>query len=209
MRQAIKKSLHTFLPCKIAKTPFGQEREAPMLTYIDTAFSPFQVTGIDFHGPLSAKGKPLGLKCYISLFTCATVRAVHLEICSDLTTDTFLLTFQGFIGRRGLPHTIYTDNAQTFQAANRELTEFWKALSATETHRLVAQYGITWKFITPRAAWWGGWWESMIGTTRRCCKESVESVIGHGRRVGHHSIQHRSRPEFKAHNTRHRGRINT
>jgi hypothetical protein len=56
-----------------------------------------------------------------------------------MTTDTFLLTFQRFIGRRGLPHTIYTDNAQTFHAANRELTELWGALSAAKTRRLIAQ----------------------------------------------------------------------
>jgi hypothetical protein len=88
-----------------------------------------------------------------------------------LTTDTFLLIFQGFIGRRGLPHTIYTDNAQTFHAANRELTELWQALSVTTTHRLIAQYGITWKFIESRAAWWGGWWERMIGATKRCLRK--------------------------------------
>ena len=167
-RQAIK-ILHRFcLPCKIAKNPFGKEREAPILTDRLTAFRTFQVTGIDFAGPLYAKGKPLGRKCYIALFTCATVRAVYLEVCSDLTRDTFLLAFQRFIGRRGLPHTIYTDNAQTFQAANRGFSELWEALSATKTHRLVAQYGITWKFIAPRAAWWGGWWERMIGTSKTC-----------------------------------------
>jgi hypothetical protein len=88
-----------------------------------TASRPFQVTGIDFAGPLYANGKPNWRKCYIALFTCSTVRAVHMELCSDLTTDTFLLAFQIFIGRRGLPHTIYTDNVQTFEAAYKELAE--------------------------------------------------------------------------------------
>jgi len=88
-----------------------------------TASRPFQVAGIDFADPLYVKGKRPLRKCCIALFTCATVRAVHLELCSDLTTDTFLLAFQIFIGRRGLPHTIYTDNAQKFHAANRELAE--------------------------------------------------------------------------------------
>ena len=70
-----------------------------------------------------------------------------------MTTDTFLLDFQRFIGRRGLPHTIYTDNAQTFHEANRELTELWGALSVNNMYRLMAQYCIRWKFIVPRAAW--------------------------------------------------------
>jgi hypothetical protein len=64
----------------------------------------------------------------------------------------FLFSFQRFIGRRGLPHTIYTEVAQTFHVTNRELTELWEALSAAKTHRLIAQYGIRSKFIAPRMA---------------------------------------------------------
>ena len=88
------------------------------------------------------------------MFTCATVRAVHLEFCSDLTTDTFLLAFQRFIGRHGLPYTIFTDNAQTFQTASRELADLWRALSAAKTNAHIAQHGFTWKFIVPMAARW-------------------------------------------------------
>jgi hypothetical protein len=51
-RQAIKKVLYTCLPCKIAKNPIGQECEAPMLADRVTASKPFQVTGIDFAGPI-------------------------------------------------------------------------------------------------------------------------------------------------------------
>jgi hypothetical protein len=101
-RQAIKKLLYTCLPCKIAKNPFGLEREAPMPADKITASKPFQVTGIDFAGPLYVKGRPLLKQCYAALFTCPTIRAVYLELCSDITTDTFLLAFQRFIGRRGI-----------------------------------------------------------------------------------------------------------
>jgi hypothetical protein len=96
-----------------------------MLANRVTASKPFQVTGIDFAGPLYVKGKPLLKQSCVALFTCASIRAVHLELCSDMTTDTFLLAFQRFIGRLGIPHSIYTDNAQTFHAANRELTVLW------------------------------------------------------------------------------------
>jgi hypothetical protein len=179
-----------------------------MPTFRVTASRPFQVTGIDFAGPFYAKGKPNGRKCYIALFTCAAVRSVNLELRSDLTTDTFLLVFQRFIGRRGLPHTIYTDSAQTFQAANKELAELWQALSATKTHRLIAQHGITWKFIAPRAARLGGWCERIVGTTKRCLRK----VLGLSQATDEElatTRQHRSRPEFEAHNSEHRGCINT
>jgi len=110
-------------------------------------------------------------KCYITLFTCATTRAVHLELCLDLSTGKFLLALQRFTGRRGLPNTIYTDNAQTFHAANRELRELCTVLSATKSNQYFAEHGIRWKFITPRAAWWGGWWERMVATTKRCLRK--------------------------------------
>jgi len=88
-----------------------------------------------------------------------------------MTTAEFLMAFQRFIGRRALPHTVYSDNAKTFQTANLELTEVWHALSCSKTHQFLAQNGVTWKFLAPRAALWGGWWERMVGTTKRCLRK--------------------------------------
>jgi hypothetical protein len=110
-------------------------------------------------------------KGYIALFTCATTRAVHLELCTDMSTDKFLLALQRFVGRRGLPHTVYTDNAQTFQATNKHIAQLWSSLFAAKTHHFLAHHNISWKFIAPMAAWWGGWWERMIGTTKRCLRK--------------------------------------
>ena len=49
---------------------------------------PFTVTGIDFTGALYVWINGVENKVYICLFTCATTRGVHLEIVTDLTTDT-------------------------------------------------------------------------------------------------------------------------
>jgi len=73
-----------------------------------------------------------------------------------------------FVSRRRLPHTVYSDNAAIFQAARRELAELCPILNDQQTSHYFAHRGITWKFIAPRAAWWGGWWERMVGTTKRC-----------------------------------------
>jgi len=108
---------------------------------------------------------------YIALFTCATTRAVHFELCTVMTTDKVLLAFKRFVGRRELPHTAYTDNARTFHATNKHLALLWTSLSTAKTHQFIAQNNITWKFIVPRAAWWGGWWERMVGTTKRSLRK--------------------------------------
>jgi hypothetical protein len=55
-------------------------------------------------------------------------------------------------------------------------------MSASKTHQFLAHNGITWKFIAPRAAWWGGWWERMVGTVKRCLRK----VLGQSRLTEEH-----------------------
>jgi hypothetical protein len=113
---------------------------------------PFAVTGIDFAGFLYIEAGSNMRQGYIAFFTCATTCAVQLELCVDLTTDKFLLAFQRFVGRRGLPHTVCTDKVRTFHATYKHLALLWTSLSAAKTHQFLAQNNITWKFIAPRAA---------------------------------------------------------
>jgi len=46
---------------------------------------PFSHTGIDFARPLFVKEDGKSEKAYIFLFTCASIRAVHLELASGLS----------------------------------------------------------------------------------------------------------------------------
>ena len=85
------------------------------------------------------------------LFALYTTRSVHLELCLDLSTDKFLLAFHRFTRRCGLPNTLYTDNAQTFHAANREMRDLCTVLSAAKTHQNLCRTRNSWKFIPPRA----------------------------------------------------------
>ena len=65
---------------------------------------PFAHTGLDFVGPLyihdgkssSEKGSN---KVYICLFTCASTRAIHLELTPSLSIESSLLAFRKFVSR--------------------------------------------------------------------------------------------------------------
>ena len=148
--------------------------EAPLPADRVRSSSPFSVTGLDFAGPLYTRQGGTLQKVYILLLTCAITRAVHLELTSDLSLDKFLQAFQRFISRRGIPHTVYSYNAKTFHAANTELRELCDIFHNDRTSQFFATNGIHWKFIAPRAAWWGGWWERMVGTVKR----SLRKVLG-------------------------------
>ncbi|RLU25950.1 hypothetical protein DMN91_002113 [Ooceraea biroi] len=59
--------------------------------------TPFASTGIDFCGPFYVKEKKHRncgrVKVYVCVFVCMTVKALHLEVVSNLTTDGFLAAF--------------------------------------------------------------------------------------------------------------------
>ena len=80
----------------------------------------FQSTGTDFAGPLFVKdiySKTSEMyKCYICLFTCATSRAVHLELTPDMTTSAFIRSVKRFVSRRGTPSLLVSDNFKSFKS---------------------------------------------------------------------------------------------
>ncbi|GFU89308.1 integrase catalytic domain-containing protein [Trichonephila clavipes] len=112
-----------------------------------TDCAPFEIVGIDLAGPLFLKD---GRKVWITLFTCAVYRAIHLELVNSLTSDAFLLALRCFIARLGRPRTIYCDNGTNFRGAFNYLSKLnWsKIVEETRTPKIL------WKFIPPTAAWW-------------------------------------------------------
>ncbi|TKR72092.1 hypothetical protein L596_019605 [Steinernema carpocapsae] len=114
---------------------------------------PFQHIGIDYFGPIDYKtdsgtrGKGYGF-----ILTCATTRLVHLELVTNLTTSSFIMAFQRFIGRRGVPETVTSDNATTFKAAEKILLDMAQnRKDDAEIVTFMANNSITWHYITPHS----------------------------------------------------------
>ena len=123
---------------------------------------PFTNTGVDYFGPLRVKIGRRVEKRWICLFTCLTVRAVHLEIVHSLSAASFIMAFQRFINRRGKPSIMRSDNGTNFVAANREL------------HEQLAERDIQWMFNPPGASHFGGVWERLI----RSCRTAMLVIMG-------------------------------
>ena len=94
------------------------------------ASPPFTTTGVDYAGPLYLKR---GNKVWICLFTCCVMRAVHLELVSDMTPKAFILCLRRFSDRRGTPLRIVSDNSKTFKAANKILLSLQQNLKYSST----------------------------------------------------------------------------
>jgi len=143
---------------------------------------PFANTGIDFCGPFYIKEKKYRnrtrIKAYVCVFVCLTIKAVHFELVSDLSSDGFIAALRRFVARRGLPNHVYSDNGTNFVGANSQLKEMY-ALFNSERHkerinRFSNEHRITWHFIPPMAPHFGGLWE----VTVKLFKHHFKRVVG-------------------------------
>ena len=55
-------------------------------------------SGVDYFGPFYVKQGRSTIKRYGCLFTCLNMRAAHVEVTPDLTTDLFINAIRRFIG---------------------------------------------------------------------------------------------------------------
>ena len=143
----------TFLPPPTADIPSYR---------LESDFA-FQHTGLDFCGPLYVKEKCCEnsfTKVYILLLTCATSRALHLELVPDMGDESFIRGIIRFFARKGYPELVIHDNAKTFKS--REVKHFF------------LKQGIKQEFILALAPWWGGFYERLV----RNVKSSLRKILG-------------------------------
>ncbi|GFR00906.1 integrase catalytic domain-containing protein [Trichonephila clavata] len=134
----------------------------------------FSVCGLDFAGPLYVNNFGELQKSYIVLFTCGVTRALHLELVSDMTTNSFLLSFRRFLARRENCKVIYSDNAKIFLKSKKEIENLCSILSQSVVQNFIAKERIIWKNIIERSPWWGGFYEQLV----RSVKESQHKILG-------------------------------
>lgn len=134
--------------------------------------NPFHTTGVDYAGPFiikDRKGRGCKLiKGYICLFVCFTSKAVHIELVTSLSSESFIAALRRFVCRRGKPSHIYSDNATNFTAANKELVHLQNFVYGIrdEIQNHCANEHIQWHFIPPGSPHFGGIWESGIKSTK-------------------------------------------
>ncbi|KFD67379.1 hypothetical protein M514_11047, partial [Trichuris suis] len=173
-RSAVKRIVRGCVICRrFSSNPFGQKM-APLPGDRITPAFPFERTGVDFAGLLYVKRGNGSRKAYICLFTCMTIRAIHLELVQNMSVEHFLLALRRFIARRGKPTMLQSDNFTTFKASNRELCRLFSKRNVGQIRQNLSVEGIVWKFITERAPWTGGYWERLV----RSVKEPLRKVLG-------------------------------
>ena len=152
-RQFVKRILKACFYCpKLEGKAYQAPPTAPLPDFRVCEAPQFAHTGIDFAGPLYAKGNQGTIqKCYITLFSCCVTRAGHLELIEGLSAMNVMNTLRKFCARRGTPSLILTDNAKTFKTTARLVENLYANKGVEE---FLLEKRIKCKFNLERASWW-------------------------------------------------------
>ena len=120
-----------------------------------TPGSIFEKTGLDYAGPILVKyghvRKPVIVKAYVCVFVSLSVKAVHLELVSDLTSDAFIACLRRFVSRRGYPSLLWSDHGTNFVGTKNEIQEFIEFLREQKMQKSISEFctarHIEWRFI--------------------------------------------------------------
>ena len=134
----------------------------------------FTYVGVNCFGPFQVKRGRSSAKRYGVLFTCLTVRAVHIKAANSLDTDSFLNALRWFITRRGPPEEMCSDNSENFVRGEKELREAIKDWNQSRIHDHLLQFNTKWTFNPPASSHHGGAWERCIRSVRKVLRALVK-----------------------------------
>ncbi|XP_034945085.1 uncharacterized protein [Chelonus insularis] len=137
-----------------------------------TPARPFAVCGVDYAGPITLKTwKGRGAKTskgWMCIFVCFVTSALHLEIVTDYSADSFIAAFRRFTGRRGVCRTLHSDCGTTFQGADTLIRQLFKQ-GTQQASQLAAAFtkdGTEWRFNPPAAPHMGEKWEAAVKSVK-------------------------------------------
>ena len=141
----------------------------------------FHNTGLDYAGPYYLKEgyirRPVTIKCWMAVFVCFCTKAVHLELVKDASSESLVACLGRFCSRRGLPHTIHSDNGSAMTGAKNELTRLYSVLNAKQTQDSITTYllsqKVRWKMTPVKAPHFGGLWEAAVKAAKYHLKREI------------------------------------
>lgn len=171
---AIKSILHRVTRTCPVCVRFDAKPPQPIMADLPSArvqqSRPFARVGVDYAGPIQMREvrlrKSRVYKVYIAVFVCFSVKAVHLELVTELSTEAFLAAFDRFVARRGLPSDIFSDCGTNFIGADKALKQL---INSPDGQDVIAQARSVcrWHFNPPSAPHFGGLWEAAVRSAKR------------------------------------------
>jgi hypothetical protein len=146
------------------------------------SIKPFTNVSLDFAGPYPITVKRPTHRAYIMVATCMQIKAVHLEMTLDLTTDSVLQALSRTASCRGDIQMLHSDNGPSFVRAKKIINKSqmeqdlcsdlgkldWKKIA--ESSQSVGI--LNWTFSAPRSPEGNGVAEAMVKLAKIALKDT-------------------------------------
>ena len=134
LKHSIRRCIKNCMACQKVVAEIGKQMMGNLPKARISKSRPFLHTGVDYAGPIkvlpkSGRGQH-PIKCWIAVFVCFAVKAVHLELVTELSTRVFIAALRRFTARRGKPQVIYSDEGTNFVGAKNEMMAFQQEMLA-------------------------------------------------------------------------------
>ena len=131
----------------------------------------FRNTAIDMFGPFQIKLNRRTVKeAQVIIFTCMTTRAVHLELVTDRSADTFFSPFRRSACLRGHASTCWSDCGTNFVGAQSYMEEIMREWDIPRIQSILSDEfssDFKWKWNIPHSSHQNGVVESVIKPVRQ------------------------------------------
>ncbi|XP_072554180.1 uncharacterized protein [Paramormyrops kingsleyae] len=170
-RKRVSSVIRHCVRCRRLRAPLNVQKMSNLPAERLSTEPPFTNVGLDVFGPWSiftrrTRGGVTRNKRWAVLFTCLSMRAVHIEVIESLDTSSFINALRRFLAIRGPVKSIHSDRGTNFIGACKEL-QIPSNINITAVRTYLLEQGCSWTFNPPHASHFGGSWERMVGLARK------------------------------------------
>lgn len=160
--RAVSSLIYKCVSCRKLRSQVMQQKMSDLPSERLNESPPFTYCGVDCFGPFMVKDGRKTLKRYGVLFTCLACRAIHVEVASSLSTDSFINALRRFQAIRGPIRELRCDRGTNFVGASNEFDlERVKDILLKDNCDF-----FDFKMNVPSASHMGGTWERQIRSVR-------------------------------------------
>lgn len=183
-RRLAQKVVNQCVLCKKARARVCQQVMGELPVERSTPALPFQFTSVDLFGPYLVRDdvkRRVSMKVWGVVFCCMVSRALHVELASSMSKESFLLAYQRFVAIRGHPLKVWSDPGTNFIGARSVLKDLYAFLQSQDTVSL-EEYaakngtGWTWKVLPADSPHRNGAAEAAVRVAKRALQSLGKST---------------------------------